>query len=182
MKRVETHHIRNIGLLSDGGAGKTTLAEALLFNAKVTDRLGSVNEGNTVMDYDPDEQRRGCSINASVAFFHHKGRKVNLIDPPGYANFITDTIGCLKVMDGAIFLVSAVDGLKVQTEKLWNSAKELEIPSIFFINEMDKNQANLKEILEEIKKEMHIKPTLVSYPIGKGENFIGIADLSLERP
>ncbi len=181
MKKYETQQIRNIGLLSDGGTGKTTLAEAILFNAGVTTRLGRVGDSNTVMDYDPDEHCRGCSINAAVAFFLHKGRKVNLIDTPGYANFISDTIGCLRVIDGAIFLVSGVDGLKVQTEKLWNSAKELRIPRLFFINELDKQQTNWERVLSEIKDELGIKPSLVTYPIGKGESLKGVADLLSDK-
>ncbi len=177
MKGYETQHIRNIGLLSDGGTGKTTLAEAMLFNAGVTSRLGRVGEGNTVMDYDPDEHRRGCSINAAVAFFSYKGRKVNLIDTPGYANFISDTIGCLRIIDGAIFVVSSVDGLKVQTEKLWHSTREMGIPCIIFINELDKQQAEWERVLTEVKGELGIKPSLVSYPMGKGEGLKGVVDL-----
>ena len=177
MKEYETQQIRNIGLLSDGGTGKTTLAEAILFNAGVITRLGRVEDGNTVMDYDPDEQRRKCSINAAVASFFYKGKKINLIDTPGYANFITDTIGCLRVMDGAIFLVSGIDGIKVQTEKLWNSAKELGIPRLIFINELDKQQAEWERVLSEIKDELGIKPSLVTYPIGKGEGLKGVVDL-----
>lgn len=181
MKEYGIHQIRNIGLLSDGGAGKTTLAEAILFNAGVTNRLGKVTDGNTVMDYDPDEHRRGCSINAAVASFFYKNKKVNLIDTPGYANFISDTIGCLRVIDGAIFLVSAVDGLKVQTEKLWNSAKELGIPRILFVNEMDRSQAELEKVLEEIKDELGAKPILLTYPIGKGDNFTGVVELLTKK-
>jgi len=181
MKEYETQQIRNIGLLSDGGTGKTTLAEAILFNAGVTTRLGRVGDGNTVMDYDPDEHRRGCSINAAVAFFSHKSRKINLIDTPGYANFISDTIGCLRVIDGAIFLVSGIDGIKVQTEKLWSSAKELGIPSLFFINELDKQQAEWERVLSEIKDELRIKPSLVTYPIGKGEGLKGVVDLLSDK-
>ncbi len=177
MKEYGTQQIRNIGLLSDGGTGKTTLAEAILFNAGVTTRLGKVADGNTVMDYDPDEHRRGCSINAAVASFFYKNKKVNLIDTPGYANFITDTIGCLRVIDGAIFLVSAVDGLKVQTEKLWNSAKDLGIPRMFFINEMDRGQAEMEKVLEEIKGELGVKPVLLTYPLGKGDDFKGVVEL-----
>ena len=177
MKEYGTQQIRNIGLLSDGGTGKTTLAEAILFNAGVTTRLGKVADGNTVMDYDPDEHRRGCSINAAVASFFYKNKKVNLIDTPGYANFITDTIGCLRVIDGAIFLVSAVDGLKVQTEKLWNSAKDLGIPRMFFINEMDRSQADMEKVLEEIKGELGVKPVLLTYPLGKGDDFKGVVEL-----
>lgn len=177
MKEYGIHQIRNIGLLSDGGTGKTTLAEAILFNAGVINRLGKVTDGNTVMDYDPDEHRRGCSINAAVATFFYKNKKVNLIDTPGYANFITDTIGCLRVIDGAIFLVSAVDGLKVQTEKLWNSAKELGIPRILFINDLDRAQAEVERTLEEIKNELGVKPALLTYPLGKGEDFRGVVEL-----
>jgi len=181
MKEYESEKIRNIGFLADGGSGKTTLAEAILFNAGVINRMGKVSEGNTVMDYDPDEQRKGCSINAAIASFEYKGRKINLIDTPGYANFITDTVGCLRVIDGAVFLISAVDGVKVQTEKLWHSAEELNIPKIIFINELDKPQADLKRTQKDIKETLGIKPVFMTYPVGVGDNLKGVINILEEK-
>ncbi len=177
MKKYNTSDIRNIGLFSDGGVGKTTLAEAFLFNAKVTDRMGSVEKGNAVMDYDPQEQKRGRSLGASLASFFYKNKKVNLLDPPGTANFITDAAGVIRVVDGGLFLVSAVDGVRVQTDKLWHEAVNRGIPRFLFVNEMDKSQADFEEVLEDIKKTLEVRPVILSYPIGEGDGFKGVVDL-----
>ncbi len=169
--------IRNVGLFAHGGTGKTTLAEAMLFNAGVISRMGSVADGNTVMDYDEEEKERGCSLNLAVAHFIWKDCKVNLIDTPGYANFISDTYGALRVVDGAVVLVSGVDGVKVQTEKLWGLMDNYGLPRIIFINEMDKPNANFEATLEDIKESLGIKPTPIQLPIIKGEEFVGIYNL-----
>ena len=170
-------NIRNVGLFADGGTGKTTLAEAMLFNAKVISRMGSVADGNTVMDYDDEEKERGCSLGLAVAHFNWKDCKINLIDTPGYANFISDTYGALRVVDGAVVLVSAVDGVKVQTEKLWGLMNQYNLPRIIFVNEMDKSNANFERALEDIKESLGIKPTPIQIPIVEGEQFVGIYNL-----
>ncbi len=169
--------IRNVGLFSDGGTGKTTLAEAMLYDAGVISRMGSVADGNTVMDYDEEEKERGCSLNLAVAHFVWNNCKINLVDTPGYANFISDTYGALRVVDGAVVLVSAVDGVKVQTEKLWGLMNSYGLPRIIFINEMDKPNANFEETLKDIKESLGIKPTPIQLPIVKGEEFVGIYNL-----
>lgn len=169
--------IRNVGLFSDGGTGKTTLAEAMLYNAGVINRMGRVADGNTVMDYDDEEKERGCSLNLAVAQFNWKNHKINLIDTPGYANFISDTYGALRVVDGAVVLVSAVDGVKVQTEKLWGLMENTKLPRIIFINEMDKSNANFSKTLEDIKESLGIKPTPIQVPIVTDEGFVGIYNL-----
>ncbi len=169
--------IRNVGLFSDGGTGKTTLAEAMLFNAKVISRMGNVADGNTVMDYDEEEKERGCSLNLAIAQFEWKKHKINLIDTPGYANFISDTYGALRVVDGAVVLVSGVDGVKVQTEKLWGMMENLKLPRIIFINEMDKSNANFSQALKDIKETLGIKPTPIQIPIIENEKFVGIYNL-----
>ncbi len=169
--------IRNVGLFSDGGTGKTTLAEAMLFNAGVITRMGRVSDGNTVMDYDEEEKERGCSLNLAIAQFEWKKHKINLIDTPGYANFISDTYGALRVVDGAVVLVSAVDGVKVQTEKLWGLMENLKLPRIIFINEMDKTNANFSKTLEDIKETLGIKPTPIQVPIITDDGFVGIYNL-----
>ncbi len=169
-------NIRNVGLFSDGGTGKTTLAEAMLYNAGVISRMGNVADGNTVMDYDEEEKARECSLNLAVAQFTWKDCRINLIDTPGYANFISDTYGALRVVDGAVVLVSAVDGVKVQTEKLWIQMNKYQLPRIIFINEMDKPNANFEAALEDIKETLGIKPTPIQIPIIK-DGFIGIYNL-----
>ncbi len=169
--------IRNVGLFAHGGSGKTTLAEAMLYTAGVISRMGSVADGNTVMDYDDEEKERGSSLQLAVAQFTWNKCRINLVDTPGYANFISDTYGALRVVDGAVVLVSAVDGVKVQTEKLWSAMDRYNMPRIIFINEFDKPTANFEKTLEDIKESLGIKPTPIQIPIMEGENFVGIYNL-----
>ncbi len=169
--------IRNVGLFADGGTGKTTLAEAMLYTAGVISRMGSVADGNTVMDYDEEEKERGCSLQLAIAQFNWKDCKINLVDTPGQANFISDTYGALRVVDGAVVLVSAVDGVKVQTEKLWGIMNKYNLPRIIFVNEMDKPNANFEKTLEDIKESLGVKPTPIQLPIMEGEKFVGIYNL-----
>ena len=113
------NELRNVGLVGHGGAGKTSLAESLLFDAGVTKRLGSVDEGNSVMDFEPEEVRRHTSISTAFHQYTWKKHKVNIIDTPGDANFFSDARSCLQAADGAIVVVEAIDGVKVQTEQAW---------------------------------------------------------------
>ena len=117
MKQYKPEDIRNVGLVGHGGSGKTSVAEAILYISGVNDRLGKVGDASSVMDYDPDEVERGSSVSASVAFYESGKDKVNLIDAPGDSNFIADTPACLRVVDGAVIVVSAVDGVQFYTEK-----------------------------------------------------------------
>src|SRR5690606_30673133 len=117
--RFDTERIRNVALVGHAGAGKTTLAEALLHRAGVVNRPGRVEDGTTVTDHDPEEQRRGISLPLAVAPFEWRDHKVNLIDTPGYADFLGDVLAALRVVDLAVFVVSAVDGVEVQTEVVW---------------------------------------------------------------
>ena len=122
MKRPETAKIRNIALVAHGTAGKTTLTEALLFCAGATTRLGRVEDGTTTTDFDEDEIRRKISISTALAWAEWKGHKLNLVDTPGFAAFLTDARNALRVVDGAVVVVGATDGVKVQTEKVWSAA------------------------------------------------------------
>ncbi len=126
MKTYPTPKIRNVALVGHRGAGKTTLAEALLFRAGAITRAGRVEDGTTVCDFEPEEQKRHLSLSLALAPFEWEGHKVNLIDTPGYADFIGDVHAALRVADLAVFVVSAVDGVEVQTEAIWRIAAELE--------------------------------------------------------
>src|SRR6478609_8726579 len=133
MKTFPTANIRNVAL---GGAGKTSLAEALLFTAGATTRLGKIEDGTTVADFDPEEQRRRISVSLALAPFELEGHKVNILDAPGYADFIGDVGAAFRAADLALFVVSAVEGVEVQTEIAWKLAEERDIPRAIFVNKL----------------------------------------------
>jgi elongation factor G len=174
---VDIHQIRNVGIIAHGGAGKTTLAEALLFNAKATDRMGKVDDGSSNFDYDPEEIRRKITI--STSFHHYVWDKVEvtLADTPGYINFEADTRSCLKVLDGAILVVNAVSGVEVQTEKMWSLARAADVPVIAFVSRMDRERADPAKAVEEIAGILKVPAVPVQLPIGKEAGFRGVIDL-----
>lgn len=177
MKKYDQENIRNVGLVGHGSAGKTSVAEAILYISGVSDRLGKVGDNSSIMDFDPDEVKRGHSINASLAFFEWEAHKVNLIDTPGTSNFIADTPGCLRVVDGAVVVIGADAGVQYFTEKVWQWANEYSIQPIIFINKVDHGQANITSVLEVIKKRFKKNPVLLHMPAGEGEALAGIVDL-----
>lgn len=177
MSRVPIQKIRNIAVIAHSGAGKTTLSEAILFNAGAIDRMGSTAAGNTTMDYEPEEVARKITISSSIASFDYKDTRINLIDTPGFMNFIEDTRGCLRVVDGAVVIVSAISGVKAETEKVWKYACEYEVPRVVFINKMDRESANFYNALDELEKSFESEAIPLNIPIGEGENFKGIIDL-----
>ena len=120
MKDYAVEDMRNVAIISHGGAGKTTLTEAMLYMAKATDRFGRVEEGNTVTDFEPEEIARKSSISSATAFLEWNNSKVTLIDTPGYINFLEDAKGCLRAVDAAVLIVSPLSGIKAETEKVWN--------------------------------------------------------------
>jgi len=174
---VDIQQIRNVGIIAHGGAGKTTLAEALLFNAKATDRMGKVDDGSSNFDYDPEEIRRKITI--STSFHHYVWDKVEvtLADTPGYINFEADTRSCLKVLDGAILVVNAVSGVEVQTEKMWSLARAADVPVIAVISKMDRERADPAKAVEEIAAILKVPAVPVQLPIGKEAEFRGVIDL-----
>lgn len=176
-KDFERTHVRNIGLLSHSGGGKTSLAEAILFDTGEISRLGTVNDGTTTMDYDPDEIRRHISINTSLGFCEWKRHRITLIDTPGAANFIADTYGALRVIDGAIVLLSAESGVKVQTERVWQWVEQFALPRLVLINEMDHERANFAQALAVAQKAFGNKLVPVQVPLGEGTGFQGVIDL-----
>ncbi len=177
MARIGVQKIRNVAVIAHSGAGKTTLSEAILFNAGAIDRMGTTEAGNTTMDYEPEEIARKITISSSIAFCNYKDTRINLIDTPGFMNFIEDTRACLRAVDGAVVIVSALSGVKAETEKVWKYACEFEIPRIVFINKMDKESANFYNALGELEKSFDSEAIPLSIPIGEGENFRGVIDL-----
>lgn len=175
------NELRNIGLVGHGGAGKTALAESLLFGAGVTKRLGSVEEGNTVMDFEPEEVRRQTSISTAFHQYTWKKHKVNIMDTPGDANFFSDARTCLQAADSAIVVVEAIDGVKVQTEQAWEFADQIEMPRVVFINKMDRDRADFFGTLKNLAEIFNPKPILLQLPIGAEENFKGVVDLLSQK-
>ena len=178
MKKYETESIRNLGMFSHGGEGKTTTVEAMLFLAGENTRLGKVDEGTSLMDYEPEEIERKATISASLACFDWNKYKINLIDTPGDDNFIYDAKLCMRVVDGAVILVSAVSGVRVQTEKVWEYANEFSVPVSFLINKIDRERADFSRTLDDLQKNFTDKSIVaVQLPIGKEDVFQGVVDL-----
>lgn len=174
---VNADNIRNVAVIAHGGAGKTSLVEAMLFDAKATDRLGKVEEGNTITDYEPEEITRKISISSAAAFCEWNGHRFNLIDTPGYINFIEDAKGCLSIADGAVVIVSALSGVKAETERVWQYACQYEVPRIVFINKMDRENADFYMAIGELERSYSMPAVPLNIPIGGGTTFEGIIDL-----
>jgi len=173
--------IRNVALVGHSGAGKTTLAEALLFRAGTIPRLGSVEDGTTVTDFDPEEHARGLSLALALAPFEWKGFKINLIDAPGYADFVGDVHAAMRVADLAIFVVSAVEGVEVQTEYAWGIAEDLRVPRMIFINKLDKERASFDRTLAQLRDRFGAGIAPIELPIGDQAAFHGVADLFRDK-
>ncbi|MBI2178453.1 MAG: elongation factor G [Candidatus Tectomicrobia bacterium] len=177
MAANEVARLRNVGFLGEGGNGKTSLAEACLFTAGATDRLGKVDVGNTILDAEPEEAKRRSSITAGVAFVDWNKYRVNLIDTPGYSNFIAETLAAIRAMDNALIVIRGHSELKVMTEKVFEWTQEQGIPRFLYVNHMDHPQADIFRAVEGAGKALGKRFALVHLPIGQGENFKGVVDL-----
>ena len=169
--------IRNIALVGHGNSGKTSLAEVMLYQTGVTSRLGRVEDGNTAMDFEPEELKRNISISSGFHQFNWKKHSVTLVDTPGDQNFFTDTKFCMQAVDGAVVLVDAVDGVKVQTDQAWNFAQSLKLPCVILINKLDRERADFSRAFQDAVKSFEPKPIILHLPIGTESNFKGIVDL-----
>jgi len=177
MANVDVDKIRNIAVIAHGGAGKTSLVEAMLFNAGEINRLGTVENGTTTTDFEPEEIDRKITITSSPAFCTWNNCKINVIDTPGFINFVEDARGCLKAVDGVVVIVSAISGVKAETQKVWGYACDFEIPGVIFINKMDKDNANFSRAVGDLEKAFERGALPLQIPIGSGNNFAGIVDL-----
>jgi len=177
MKPTTPDRIRNVALISHGGAGKTSLAEAMLFDADAIPRLGSVDAGSATLDHDPDEQRRRQSINLAIGTLDADGARITLVDTPGYADFQADVIEALAAVDAAILVVDASAGVEVGTEEVWRLAEERKLPRFIFINKMDRENANYDAVLDGLKSKFGPKIAPVYLPIGSAESFRGYVDV-----
>ena len=169
--------IRNIALISHAGSGKTTLAEAMLHNAGASNRFGKVEDGTTVSDYSEDEKERKVSINASILSFSYAKKRINLIDTPGYADFIGEVLTILRGVDSAIVLVDACEGVEVGTDKVWSLADQYNLSRIVFINKMNKENIDFDKIVNETKESLGKGCVLAAMPIGSGSSFKGVVKL-----
>ncbi|MFA5515844.1 MAG: elongation factor G [Desulfuromonadales bacterium] len=177
MGKYDTEKIRNLGIVGQGGAGKTSLTEAILYNTGMTDRLGKVDQGTSVMDYEPEEIKRGITISSSLHHGEWREHSLHIVDTPGYTNFLHDTRNCLRILGGAVLVVSAVDGVKAQTTKLWQWAQEFEIPRVVFVNKLDRERADFLKTVDDLSKTLKTRAVAIAMPVGEGEEFKGIIEL-----
>ena len=181
MKAYDAKDIRNVLLVGHGGAGKTTLLEAMLFTAGAITRMGKVEEGNTVSDHDQEEIRRGISVSLSMAPVEWEGVKINVLDAPGYADFVGDVHAAVRAVDAVLLVVSAVDGVEVQTEVAWELAAQLGLPRAILVNKMDRERASFERTLEQLVQAFGTQVAPLQLPIGEEHAFAGVADLLSRR-
>jgi elongation factor G len=169
--------IRNVALVGHRGSGKTSLFEALLFQAEATNRLGSVADGTSLSDSEPDEQARGMSIGAALNSFEWQDRRINLLDTPGEPSFVADALGALRVCESAVFVVNAVMGVEVSTVRLWERASELDLARMLFVNMLDRERADFFRSLDSLKNAFGPHVVAVEIPIGAEHEITGVVDL-----
>ena len=177
VKAFPPEKIRNVALVGHGGAGKTTLAEALAYRAGALSRPGKVEDFNTIADFEPEEHKHRMSISTSLIPIEWGGYKINLLDCPGYADFTSEATRALRVADLAVFVVSAVEGVEVQTELLWREAARLGLPRLIFVNKLDRDRASFERTLSELQKSFGAGIAPLELPIGEEAAFRGVADL-----
>lgn len=181
MKEYNIKNLRNIGLIGHNGTGKTTLVESILYSSKMIDRLGSIEDGTTVSDFDQEEKKRKISISLSVAPIELKNTKINIIDIPGYADFQGECIQGMRAADLGMIVVSGVSGIKAGTEKAWEYCGNNKLPKSIFINKLDRENSNFDKVLESLKGQFGMSIVPIQYPIGKEDSFNGIIDLISEK-
>ncbi|HEV8642670.1 MAG TPA: elongation factor G [Methylomirabilota bacterium] len=174
---IEIGKIRNVGVVGHGGVGKTSLVEALLFSAGAVTRLGRVDDGTTTTDFDPDEIKRKISINTALAHCDWKGHRINLVDTPGYGDFIADARAGLRVVEAAIVVVDAVAGVQVQTEKVWKFATEFGLPRAVVVNRLDRERADFFRTLDSLGRRLKGRLVPLHVPVGEESGFQGFVDL-----
>jgi elongation factor G len=178
MKKYEVDKIRNVGIFGHGSDGKTSLADALLFDTGMNNRMGRVIDGSSLFDFEPEEIDRKISISAALGYYEWDKHRVTLVDTPGDANFIFDAKACMRVVEGGIIVIGANSGVKVQTEAMWAEADTLKLPRIIFISKMDVERARFTETLNDIRERLNTpQPLPLQIPIGQEKDFTGVIDL-----
>ncbi|MEK7377959.1 MAG: elongation factor G [Candidatus Binatota bacterium] len=178
---IELDKLRNVGILGHGGAGKTSLGEAMLFAGGASQRLGRVEDGTTIFDFEPEEIRRRISLSTAFHSLSWKKVRLTLIDTPGYAAFLPDTINCIRGLGGAVFLLNPSTGLRVETERLWTRANDCSLSRLIFISKMEREKSNVQEGVEAIFNGLEAKGVYLQLPVGAEEGFKGIVDLVLMK-
>ncbi|MBV9660002.1 MAG: elongation factor G [Acidimicrobiales bacterium] len=177
MKAYPSAAIRNVAFVGHGGAGKTTLTEALLHRSGAIGRAGRVEDAATVTDFEPEEHKRNLSVSVGLAPVEWEGHKINVFDCPGYADFAPEALAALRVADLGVFVVSAVEGVEVQTEIMWRAAARLGLPRLVFINKLDRERASFERTLQQLQDTFGAGIAPLELPIGEENNFVGVADL-----
>ena len=177
MAKYDSKSLRNLAVVGHGSTGKTSLCESILFTSGKSERLGRVDDASSVMDFEPEEQKRRSSISSAANFVEWDKHKINFIDTPGDSNFSFDIKCSLSVVDNAIIVIDAVSGVEFQTQKVWEFADEYDLPRAIFINRMDRERANFNKALESIKNSFKKKVTPICLPVGAEDKFNGIIDL-----
>ena len=177
MKEIISEAIRNIALVGHGGSGKTSLSEVLLYTAKETNRIGKIEEGNTVSDYTPNEIEKQISISSSLMNLEWNNTKINIIDAPGFSDFIGDVISALKVCDTAVMVVKSAEGIEVGTDTAKSIIDEYSLPASLIINKVDSEHSDFFKTFEDVKERIHPGSTIITFPISEGINFNGVIDI-----
>jgi elongation factor G len=177
VKTFPTGRVRNVALVGHGNSGKTTLAEALLFSNGLIQRMGRVEDGNTASDFDPEEHKRGISTSLSIIPMEYEGHKLNILDCPGYADFVGDVVAALRVADLALFVVSGVEGVEVQAEIVWKMAEQAGVPRAFFVNKLDRDRASFARTCDDLKNRFGAGVAPLQLPIGEEADLSGVVDL-----
>ena len=177
MPNADVKEVRNIAILSHGAAGKTSLADAMVFTAGAVDLMGSVDAGNSVFMHEPEEISRKITITSALGFADWKGVRINIIDTPGYINFLEEARGTLRAVDGAVLIISAISGVKAETEKIYKFACDYEIPRVAFVSKLDKERADFFRAVGDMEKYFCKNSLVLQLPIGLEANFTGVVDL-----
>ncbi len=181
MKTTDVKEIRNIAILSHGAAGKTSLADALLFAGGAVELQGSVDNSTSVFMHEPEEIARKITITAAAGFTDWKGVRINIIDTPGYINFLEETRGTLRAVDGAVLIISAISGVKAETEKIYKFACDYEIPRVAFVSKLDKERADFFRAVGDMEKYFCKNSLVLQLPIGLEDKFTGVVDLIKQK-
>lgn len=181
MNEYKADRVRNVALVGHSSAGKTSLAEVLAFDSGATNRLGKVDEGNSISDFDPEEQRRKISVNTTVVPVEWNGYKINVLDTPGYMDFVGEVRSALRVADCAMIVVDAVSGIEVGTDLVWQYADEFGLPRVLYINKMDRENANFEKVLDQLREHFGKQVVAIQLPIGAEAEFKGEVNLATRK-
>ena len=181
MKNYTINNLRNVGLIGHNGSGKTSLAESILYYSKVTERLGKIEDGTTVLDFDLEEKRRQFSISLSIAPVEVEDIKINIVDIPGYADFQGEWVQGMRAVDVGMIVVSGVSGVKAGTENAWEYCNKIKLPRTIFINKLDRENSSFDKVLDELNQKFGVSVVPIQYPIGSEDNFKGVINVISEK-